>query len=140
MFFSWVRGLFLLPFTLFANPIIWTSTNHDTLSVMTNAALSMQQLQSLIPERIWEQDFAVIVHAEAYQKVLPKWMEKHSKDLFDTPCSVLGESRFYFVRNTLSGDGVRILDRFEDFQYSPFWKLPEKMHALDELEKKELLP
>lgn len=140
MSFSLARFCCLIPFSLFANTVVWTSTHQDPLSPMTNAALAMQQIQSLIPEKIWEQEFSLLLPEEAYQKVLPKWMEKHAKEIFDTPCSTIGQSGFYLVRSTMSGEPVRLLDRFQEFQYSPFWTTPENVSILDEREKKELLP
>jgi hypothetical protein len=93
----------------------------------------MQQLRSLIPERIWEQDFQIQIDRKAFEDSLIR-LDRKRGDLFS--CIAIGKSSRYFLKSTLSGDSVRLLDRYQEFQWSPFWKNPPMLQQLSLLEKK----
>jgi hypothetical protein len=40
----------------------------------------------------------------------------------------------YFLQATLSGTNIRLLDRYQEFEESPFWRTPEMMRRLKALE------
>lgn len=95
---------------------------------------ALQQLRALIPERIWEQDFDILIDEKAFQKALPDWLPRKSKD----PVYTLGHSTLFFLQSTFSGEQVRIMDRYEEFQWSPYWRYPSQLERLDQLEKQVL--
>jgi hemolysin activation/secretion protein len=77
---------------------------------------SLQQLRTLIPERVWEQDFVIQVQNK-----------ECSPDLYG-----------YFLRSTFAGENVRLLDRYQEFQTSPFWDTPPMLDGQKILEKEIL--
>jgi len=95
---------------------------------------ALQQLRALIPERIWEQDFDILIDEKAFQKALPDWLPRKSED----PVYTLGHSTMFFLQSTFSGEQVRIVDRYEEFQWSPYWRYPSQLEKLDQLEKQVL--
>jgi hypothetical protein len=94
---------------------------------------SLQQLRSLIPERMWEQEFSVSVNRKAFEKAEDKWAS--SKKIDDMSCTTTGSSRFYLLRSTFSGENIRLLDRYQEFQASPFWNNPNQIDELNSIEK-----
>jgi hypothetical protein len=97
---------------------------------------SLQQLRTLIPERVWEQEFAVKVRKKAFRKAMDKWSSKTKKDSIGPVCMNVGSTHDYFLRSTFSGENVRLLDRYQEFQTSPFWNNPDMMDDLKSLESK----
>ncbi len=95
------------------------------------------QLQSLIPERIWEQEFSILVARDAFFRSLHcmnlKCAEKTMRPRFG-----IGHSHRYFLKSTMSGDPSRITDYYEEFQFSPFWRSPAMLSWLIELETREM--
>lgn len=96
---------------------------------------ALSQLGSLMPERIWEQEFDVMVDTEAFQKAIPRWTSHARQDKMHPPRCTVGHSSHYFLQSTMSGDHVRIIDRYQEFQWSPFWKNPPRMAELRSLEQ-----
>ena len=96
---------------------------------------SMQQLRSLIPERIWEQEFDIVVDCEAFEKALPEWSRSEKRTHMDRSRYSFAHSSRFYLRSVLSGEYVRINDRYEEFQFSPFWKNPPRVAELRALEK-----
>jgi hypothetical protein len=45
----------------------------------------------------------------------------------------MGSSHFYYSRWTLSGESVRILDFYQEFEYGPYWLYPTAMEKLWDL-------
>lgn len=82
-------------------------------SALTNDALfSLQQLRTVIPERLWEQEFSILVKDPSL--ALP--------------------SRDYFLFSTMSGEPIRILDSYEEFEEGVFWDTPRLRGQLQEME------
>lgn len=77
---------------------------------------SLQQLRTLIPERVWEQDFIIQVQ--------------------NKECAP--DMHGYFLRSTFSGENVRLLDHTQEFLTSPFWDNPPMLDAQKILEKEIL--
>lgn len=88
---------------------------HDAMGPKSACAgwESLQQLRTLIPERMWEQDFSIQVQRKNCN------LERHD----------------YFIRSTFAGENIRLLDSYQEFLASPFWNnLPmlERQKALEE--------
>lgn len=97
---------------------------------------ALSQLGSLMPERIWEQEFEIFVDREAFKKAAIKWVEHDRQDGMHKPRYALACSNRYFLKSTMSGANSRIIDRYEEFQWSPFWKNPPRIQELRCLEAK----
>ena len=89
---------------------------------------SMQQLRSLIPERNWEQMFNVTIDESAFEQQFEK---EAPLDAYQTTS---GQNFFLFA--TTSGEALRILDLYNQFQFSPYWHIPELLEELREIESK----
>lgn len=90
---------------------------------------SLQQVRSLIPERIWAQEFTIKVKREAFRKTMQRWSGRYGMD-----CSILGRSHAYLLHSTITGENVRLLDHYQEFQWSPFWKTPAMVQRLQDRE------
>lgn len=91
---------------------------------------SLQQLGSLMPERIWEQEFDIQIDCSAFQKKIEEWLPSD-----ETSC-LLGHTNRYFLKSSMSGENSRLFDRYEEFEWSPFWKNPAKLDEFRRLEMK----
>ena len=98
-----------------------------------NGWRSLQQLRTLIPERMWQEEFSVTVDKKAFQKAFEKWKRKTP---LKSSCQRFSVSKDYYVRSTFSGENIRILDRYQEFLATPFWDYPDAMLKLKELENK----
>ena len=87
-----------------------------------------------MPERIWEQEFSIFIDKEAFERALPKWLSKEHPYNVQVASCVIGHSHRYFLKSTLSGENSRLLDLYEEFQWSPFWKYPLRDEELRSLE------
>jgi hypothetical protein len=90
---------------------------------------AMQQLRSLIPERNYEEMFNIHVHAHEFDLALEKQIKQSN-----TTVSI-GPVQGYFLFATTSGETIRILDLYEQFQFSPYWHIPELLEELRDVEK-----
>lgn len=128
-------GLFLVLFSAgFAEPLC--SGNSHPKSFCAGWE-SLQQLRSLIPERIWEQEFQIQVNRRAFMRSAARWLGHQKKD-FISSCVAVGHSRQYLLRSTMSGENVRLLDQYQEFQWSPFWKNPPMLDQLHNLENQTM--
>src|SRR5688572_9879286 len=107
-----------------------------TLCAQVSSSQSLQQLRDLIPERNWDQQFSLVVARKAFDRPLHQWLSQHVHEQSICPSITFGISKEYFLRYTIAGDYIRILDRFEDFHFSPFWESPLFLQQLYELKKK----
>ncbi len=125
-------GLFLVVLTfLFAEPLC---NGNGGAKSFCSGWESLQQLRSLIPERIWDQEFQIQVNRRAFMRSAEKWMKKDVA----SSCVAIGGGHSYFLRSTMSGENVRILDRYQEFQWSPFWKNPPMEESLRNLENQTM--
>lgn len=67
---------------------------------------------------------------------MDKWSSKMKRDSIGPVCLNVGSSHGYFLRSTFSGENVRLLDRYQEFQTSPFWNNPDMLDDLNRLESK----
>lgn len=101
-----------------------------------DSLVSMQQMRSLIPERLWYQEFSLLFNQKAFQTALSKWTTSLYAFKEDLPQIQIGVTECYFLRDTLSGEAIRILDSYEEFLNSPYWKNPPRLAQFKEKEKK----
>lgn len=99
---------------------------------------ALSQIGSLMPERIWEQEFDIKVDRKAFEKAIPQWMAQARQDKILQPRYVLGCSHHYFLKATMSGEYCRLIDLYQEFEWSPFWKYPPRIAELRSLEKQIL--
>lgn len=99
---------------------------------------SLQQLNSLMPERIWEQEFSIIVDQKGFERVIPEWTLHQRREGMHQCRIALPCSNEYFLRSTMSGENTRLLDRYQEFEWSPYWKNPPRVSELRALEIKIL--
>jgi hypothetical protein len=94
---------------------------------LQNSLDSMQQLRSLIPERNWDQMFNISIHEEAFDKQLAEIPDIS----FET-----APTQGFLLFATTSGEQIRILDLYEQFQFSPYWHIPELLEDLRNVESR----
>lgn len=70
---------------------------------------SLSQLDSLMPERIWEEEFQIFVDPALF-----------ASSQTTTP------SRSYFLKSAMSKDPVALTDPYPEFLWSPYWKYPKE--------------
>lgn len=91
---------------------------------------ALQQLRTLIPDRLWEEEFAMLVDAEGFQEMAPE-LAKHPR-VYASQRSVtgIGSSEYYFMHAAMTGEPIRLDDRYLEFLDSPYWKTPEAIYRL----------
>jgi hypothetical protein len=94
---------------------------------------ALQQIRSLIPERFSEQEFDILVDEPAFKKPLHDLCSHKLREMSIPSTCMLGSSNYYLLRWTFSGESVRILDTYLEFEYGPFWKYPTALESLDEM-------
>lgn len=99
---------------------------------------SLQQLRSLIPERIWNQEFSILIDRKGFRSAVHDWISHPKKEVLQMPDFALACSRYFLLRSTTSGENVRLLDLYEEFQFSPFWKTPVMMGDLESHENQTM--
>ena len=100
--------LFLFPLLGLANPT-------------TKALDSLQQLGSLMPERLWFQEFSICVDTQDFASYVEKIRKQKRRE---EAIFVFAGSKDYLLRTTMSGENIRMLDLYQEFEESPFWVFP----------------
>jgi hypothetical protein len=117
----------LLPILLITRAII-----ADPISEQLEA---LQQLRTLIPERVWYQEFSILVDQKGFEEQANLLMDHKKRESTIQSSVSIAESKDYFLSSTMSGENVRILDSYQQFEQSPFWHYPEMMDKLEWLEE-----
>lgn len=104
-------------------------------NVVQNSLEALQELRTLIPERLWVQEFSLLVDRTAFVKHVKAMMEHHRREDMMRSSFVLARSKDYLIRSTMSGENIRMLDRYQEFEQSPFWRAPDAMNRLHRLEQ-----
>jgi hypothetical protein len=92
---------------------------------------SLQQLNSLMPERIWEQEFDMRLDCAAFEKKIGEWLSGQE-------CSyTVARTNRYFLKTTMSGETSRLFDRYEEFEWSPYWKNLPQLNEFYSLERED---
>lgn len=100
------------------------------ISLDLNTGLrALQQIRTLIPERLSDEEFSIIVDQKAFSDSL-KAHNHPMKEMGIPSAKAVGCSRFYYSRWTISGEPIRILDFYQEFEYGPYWLYPTAVHRL----------
>ncbi|MBI5273011.1 MAG: hypothetical protein HY861_03405 [Chlamydiia bacterium] len=94
---------------------------------------SLQQVRTLIPERFFEEEFAIIVDQKAFAKACDALASNAFQEPHMRVVRWLASSQLYYSHWTLSGEPVRILDSYQEFEYGPYWLYPTAMRQLQEM-------
>lgn len=97
---------------------------------------ALQQFGSVVPERLWYQEFALLM-ASGFQATVDK-LSDHPTNFASRPAVWIGSSKYYFLEQTVSGDPVRIGDEYTEFLESPYWKTPHGVRHLNYLQHKAI--
>lgn len=127
---------FFAAFSLFGfsggtDDTIGTFSVGESADLINDALIAEQQLRTEIPERLWVQEFSFLFDRSAFKSHL-KEMIRHKNNQVGFS---LGKSRDYFLQATMSGENIRLLDRYQEFEQSPFWRTPDMMERLEWLEQ-----
>lgn len=96
-----------------------------------NTLYGLQQLRTVIPERLWSDEFAVIVDQAAFAKVASEEKTPPAKTDALYPTYVgISSSDYYFLYAVTSGEPIRLDDRYLRFINSPYWNSPEAIRKL----------
>ncbi|MBX7066322.1 MAG: hypothetical protein K1X28_03740 [Parachlamydiales bacterium] len=115
----------VLLFALFAGQVFAQSLlTEDTL-------YSLQQLRTVIPERLWEQEFSILIDYKAFQDAAMKMMEHQKREKTIQSRFAIAESRDYFLFSTMSGETIRISDEYQEFEEGVFWRTPDVNDQLE---------
>ncbi|MDE3045429.1 MAG: filamentous hemagglutinin N-terminal domain-containing protein [Verrucomicrobiota bacterium] len=109
---------------------IWDNPTGTNAIVVENSLDAQQQLRTLIPERLWDQEFAVLVDVCAFEKSTVLRQTHRRRDRTIPSFTSIGESEYYLLRSTTSGELIRMGDRYLEFLDSPYWKTPEAEYLL----------
>jgi filamentous hemagglutinin family protein len=91
---------------------------------------SLQELRSLIPERLWYQEFAWLTDVPGFQMVASE-LANYRKSFAGSRAAIsIGQPKYYFLHATISGEPIRIMDRYLEFLDSPYWKNPDSLRRL----------
>lgn len=96
---------------------------------------ALQQLRTLIPERVWFQEFSILVDHQGFEEQANLLMDHKKRESTIQSSFVIAQSKDYFLFSTMSGESVRILDSYQQFEQSPFWRYPEMIDKLEWLEE-----
>lgn len=98
----------------------------------------LQQIRTLVPERLVDEEFAIVVDRKAFEQPLKK-LSSHPLRESVIPCAQgIGTSRFYYLHWTISGEPIRVLDFYQEFEYGPYWLYPTAMERLWEMYYRDL--
>jgi hypothetical protein len=117
---------------LFFLPSLFFGSIASDLNVGLRA---LQQIRTLIPERLVDEEFSIIVDKKAFGEAF-KAMDAHtlSEPKFSA-IKAVGCSRFYYTHWTISGEPVRILDLYQEFEYGPYWLYPTAVQRLYDMHR-----
>lgn len=109
---------------------IWDNPS-GTNAIVTQKSLDAQQeLRTIIPERLWDQEFAWLIDGPAFEKATAIRQTHRRRDRSIPSLTAIGTSEFYILRSTTSGEAIRLPDRTMEFLDSPYWKTPEAEYSL----------
>lgn len=94
---------------------------------------ALQQMRTLIPERLWEQEFSIRIDRTGMKREVEKLSDHRLRSQNFPAVSSVGHSVSYFDRRTISGEEIRILDTYEEFLHSPYWQTPRLLERLRKL-------
>lgn len=116
-------------FWILCCPLILLGVSHD----MTIGLRALQQIRTLIPERLSDEEFTISVDRKAFIEPLNALATHSLKESAIPSAKMLGHSHFYYSHWTISGEPVRILDFYQEFEYGPYWLYPTAMERLRDM-------
>lgn len=125
---------------VFSSPVIWYKAIPVLAALVEEGLEAMQQLATLMPERLWLQEFSLLVNRSAFKEPLKALMRHRWKEKSIQPAIALGRSKEYFLRTTMAGNNIRITDFYQEFEQSPFWRNPRMMNKLRTLKTEAMKP
>ncbi len=118
---------------IFFSPILLFATISQDINI---GLYSLQQIRTLVPERLSEEIFSIKVDHEAFAKAFAQEKEHSAKQSNIASLRTLGASHYYYARMVFSGEPIRILDAYQEFEYGPYWLYPTALHRLYVMEPK----
>ena len=109
--------------------ILFAMPSGEQLAV-NNALYGLQQLRTLIPERLWMEEFALVIDQREFEAVASRISDVPLQDPTYTPTVGLGSTKYYFLYAATTGETIRLEDRYLQFLNSPYWDTPEAMRNL----------
>ena len=119
-----MRWIFFSPILLFA------SVSND----INIGLYSLQQIRTLVPERLSEEVFSIRVDRDAFEKAFAKRPSHSMQQPGIASMPGIGTSHFYYSRMIFSGEPMRILDAYQEFEYVPYWMYPTALNKLYDME------
>jgi len=116
-------------FLFFAAPAFLFGTIRSDLNIGLRA---LQQIRTLIPERLSTQEFAIVVDEQAFNEALKNYRHPIKEPSVPSAMSACS-SRYYLTWWTISGEPVRLMDSYQQFEYGPYWRYPTALHQLDDM-------
>ena len=113
-------------FWILITPSLFFGTIRSDLNVGLRA---LQQIRTLIPERLVDEEFSIIVDQKAFAEDL-KTRSHPMKEKGIPAAKSIGCSHFYYSRWTVVGEPIRILDLYQEFEYGPYWLYPTAVQRL----------
>jgi hypothetical protein len=114
-------------FFFFLSSFLFSDETANTLN-------AMQQLRTLMPERLWVQEFNIRIDRKGFKEYAQKMIDRRERERAIDYGFAVGRSHKYLLRSTMSGENIRILDLYQEFEESPFWKTPELIAELRQME------
>ena len=131
---------YIAGYGVFSSPVIWYKAVPAIAALVQEGLEAMQQLATLMPERLWLQEFSILVKRNAFKEPLKALMRHRWKEKSIQPAIALGRSKEYFLRTTMAGNNIRITDFYQEFEQSPFWRNPRMMNKLRTLKNEAMKP
>jgi hypothetical protein len=100
-----------------------------------NTLYGLQELRTVIPERLWQEEFALLVDTKAFEEVASQTKESSIWDSRFEPTVEIGPSEYYFLYAATTGETIRLDDRYLQFLNSPYWNAPEVVRQLYYLQR-----
>jgi len=95
-----------------------------------NAMYGLQQMRTEIPERLWKEEFALLIDKSEFEQ---REAEVKEPALCDSryPSTIgVGSSEYYFLYAATTGETIRLEDPYLEFLNSPYWNTPEAVRHL----------
>lgn len=90
---------------------------------------ALQQIRTLVPERLAVEEFSIMIDRKSISEALSQEAHQH-KNLEVPAMHETGSSQLYYSRWVVSGEPIRILDFYQEFEYGPYWLYPAAMEKL----------
>jgi hypothetical protein len=103
-----------------------------------NTLYGLQELRTVIPERLWQEEFALLVDTKAFEEATCQTKESSIWDSKYEPSIGICPSEYYFLYAATTGETIRLDDRYLQFLNSPYWNAPEVVRQLYYLQRNHI--